>query len=272
MEQAKSLLNGVVETTLGNAELKRLIANAEAQIKLGQNEVFSTIDTIIHEYPKDYNGYLLYIKATLQIIKKTKKIYISLYFQSKYGGGRVSLEKCREMYLNLLKLSEDNEEISSQQLEEYWESSFQDIYRGLKCGDITGLDEARSTYDLSSHPLLTKAEQEAKDNCNLLKQNGIYIEFLGRWDENGYCIIDFTDIDSDNVPYFILGKEIIFSSKDAEDGRGIIPSQYIPINEHIDEIVSSLDEKYNRCPKCHVRLENPFLSKKYKCPKCGEKY
>lgn len=269
LTQAQSLIEGVVETTIGNAELKRLIANAETQIKLAQNDAFSTIDTIIREYPNDYNGYWLYIKATIQIIQSNNNINLGCkQYNTKYGIENISLKRCKELYSNFLKLSENRQDIPRQQIIDYWETSFQNIYNGLINGKIKGCYEVVDSSEFDVHPLLQKAKQLGKSNCELLLQNNIYINFIGTWNDMRYCMIDFSNTNTNNYPCFILGKDIFFGG----GLHGIIPPKYSPFNEHIAELIRDIDRKYMRCPKCHVKMNVPLLSNKYKCPKCGGKY
>lgn len=50
LEQVKSIISGVVEITMGETELKRLVKNAETQIELGNDDACSTIDLIRVEF------------------------------------------------------------------------------------------------------------------------------------------------------------------------------------------------------------------------------
>ena len=60
LEQAKSLISGVVETTIGNSEFNRLVSNAETQIKLGNYvEAIINTDLMMNEFPNCYQGYWL---------------------------------------------------------------------------------------------------------------------------------------------------------------------------------------------------------------------
>ena len=67
-EQAKAMLGGTVETTMGNAELQRRVDNARAQMEIGQ-PANDTINSIIKDFPGSHWGYWLSIENSFKIKK-----------------------------------------------------------------------------------------------------------------------------------------------------------------------------------------------------------
>lgn len=258
-QQAQNMIFGKVETTIGTAELSRLIKNTETQIKTGQ-DAHETIGRLIKEFPADYHGYWLYIEDKFSTAYRIKSV--------RYG-----IPSCKGMYDILLKILEDDN-VLREKAQQFWESNFKKIYDGLVNGEISGLlnNWHTNTGDFNVHPLMEKAYNMGINNAKILRENHIFLNNCGYYKPQimpyGYEI------------NYALGKEISYKTYDDSycqllDEPLIITKDNIPeIKRKAEENMINFARKYNKCPACGHNLAKPFLSKKLKCQNknCGKTY
>lgn len=254
-QQAQSMIFGKVETTIGTAELSRLIKNAETQLKTGQ-DAHETIDRLIKEFPADYHGYWLYIEDKFSTAYRIKSVNRNLRIPS-----------CKGMYDILLKILE-NDNVLREKARQFWESNFKKIYDGLVNGEISGLlNWYTNTEDFNVHPLMEKAYNMGINNAKILRENHI------RLNNYGLQIMPY----GHEINY-ALGKEISYTQYNDSycqllDEPLIITKDNIPeIKRKAEENMINFVRKYNICPVCGHNLSKPFLSKKLKCQNCRKTY
>lgn len=281
LEQAKSLISGVVETTIGNSEFNRLVSNAETQIKLGNYvEAIINTDLMMNEFPNRYQGYWLFLKCIFSIIEKRKNLSTDHIYESKFNGfiHRIDLCTGEKVYKNLLTISEDSSEITKEQVMDYWESSIQKIVKGIINGKIGGLYEAFTDSDYNVHSSLINLRKEGINNEKLLLKHNLCMHsvsdkecewFLnfGKYAFLGHLLFQ---------PKFILDKKVIYKGYSELPDYSTVKDikSFYPIKNNIHNIIAiaqaNVDRvvfKENRCPKCFKPLHKSLFGK-LKCSQC----
>lgn len=270
-EQARNLLFGSVETTIGNAELTRLIKNAETQMELGQ-PAEETIERIIKEFPADYHGYWLYLKNEFNIVFKTKTLRQRQVYARFYG-----IPRCKEVYDVLLKVLDNQTELSKDEVQDFWESNFRRIYEGLINGEITGLS-GWSYYDVNVHSLMKKAQDEGINNAKLLSDNNIFIQ--DNYDSIPYRVKTKQIMLCGERANYVLGKEVVIAIPYGSDEKVLLENPLIITSDNIAKIKQqaidntfSYIKRLNRCPKCSGQnMSKLMLGNGWKCSHCGTKF
>jgi len=267
LEQAKSLISGVVETTIGNSEFNRLVSNAETQIKLGNHdEAFSTIDVIMKEYPNRYQGYWLFLNCIFASCKKHKKF-----------GGRLLISG-EKAYKNLLTISEDSSEITKEQVMDYWESLIQIMVTRLINGEIPICQLYESSDSEKVHSSLINLRKEGINNEKLLLRHNLCMHSVSNRECEWFLNFGERALLSNYYlfqPKFIINKEAC-GYDDGTYYRTVKDiKSYYPIKDNIHNIIVTAQAnvrrvvfKENKCPKCFNPLHKSLFGK-LKCSQCG---
>ena len=266
LEQAKSLISGVVETTIGNSEFNRLVSNAETQIKLGNHdEAFSTIDVIMKEYPDRYQGYWLFLNCIFAFFKKHKRFE---------GRLMISGEKA---YKNLLTISEDSSEITKEQVMDYWESLIQIMVTSFINGEIPICQLFESSGSEKVHSSLINLLKEGKNNEKLLLRHNLCMHSVSNIECEWFLNFGERVLLSSYLfqPKFIINKEAC-GYDDGTYYRTVKDiKSYYPIKDNIHNIIVTAQAnvrrvvfKENKCPKCFNPLHQSLFGK-LKCSRCG---
>ncbi len=266
LEQAKSLISGVVETTIGNSEFNRLVSNAETQIKLGNHdEAFSTIDVIMKEYPNRYQGYWLFLNCIFAFFEKHKRFK---------GRLLISGEKA---YKNLLTISEDSSEITKEQVMDYWESLIQIMVTRLINGEIPICQLYESSDSEKVHSSLINLRKEGINNEKLLLRHNLCMHSVSNRECEWFLNFGERVLLSGYLfqPKFIINKEAC-GYNDGTYYRTVKDiKSYYPIKDNIHNIIVTAQAnvrrvvfKENKCPKCFNPLHQSLFGK-LKCSQCG---
>lgn len=180
LEQAKALL-GTVETTIGDAELNRRVENAKTQMKIGARESANkTIESIIFDFPKSPQGYLLYFENYFELLlwhsanaenyKDYKDYKLSSFDKSRFDS--------------LYKLSNDSSEITNEELDSFFDSYFKKIYNGLVNGELS--EYVLSLGNNAPQSLAKKAYEIGIRNAELLAQNCVGIFNIKEYEKSKF--------------------------------------------------------------------------------------
>ena len=171
LEQAKTILGGTVETTIGDAELNRRVENARAQIKIGQ-PADETIESIIRDFPASPKGYFLYFENIFEkVIKEPAQCSID---------GNVAVSR----YNSLYAIAKDSPEISDE-ADMFFNGYSTKIYNGLINGELP--EEAARKIAVVPYPAIKKTYEIGKNNAALLKANNIGIVNTRSANVLAYC-------------------------------------------------------------------------------------
>ena len=255
LEQAKTILGGTVETTIGNAELNRRVENARTQMRLGQ-PAGETINSIIKDFPGSWQGYWLYVESAF------KSIFDASWFHE--------LPRfTKEHYETLLKIAKESSEITEKQVKDLWEGSFRRIHDEMISGKMEFFP-----FHLNWYPELKPILDEGVELAKSLSENGIFI-------------IKRTDHPSDFLYYF--GKyNGVNVRQNLNYARGTILYQYdegyvsveyqgIPITrENMPQIIRTarnnslrLITMEKKCPRCFNSISKNLFGSGYKCKRCN---
>ena len=264
LEQAKSLLGIVAETTIGDTELNRRVENAKAQIKIGQ-PAEETIKSIIKDFPASPKGYLVFFENYFEKILKNQTD--SGYDLSIFNNS---------MYDSLYAIAKDSTEITTDDLDKFFNDYFTKIYNGLINGKITG--GAIQRYALSApinrtnipNQLIKNAAEIGVKNAELLTKYNV-----GRYSRRNIDILAYglgKRYYGVNQIGFCLGKEWHEIYK--------IPVKPLILTEsNIGEVVQfakNLTKKIvidnGVCLWCGSKVKKALMGNTYKCTNCDADY
>ena len=255
LEQAKALL-GTVETTIGTAELERLLKNAKTFLDIGKFEDAEKVYTdITKQFPDDYRGWLGFL-------------WIAYRKNPDYKPYRHSVKELVEWHKICRKLAPSDKERAEVDREwaEYWDTGANLFRSGKLCLESCPDDGYEETTPAMYNYLKSgfenakilnelNAEYSAKDNQWVLRTPGAYkYEF---W--LGKALYLDTPYDSDSYSNPKRVSEIVLPPLD---------------DAYIAKIKSDLQKYYaemlshKKCPYCRVYFQ--MFSKK--CPNCGRKF
>ena len=255
LEQAKALL-GTVETTIGTAELERLLKNAKTFLDIGKFEDAEKVYTdITKQFPDDYRGWLGFL-------------WIAYRKNPDYKPYRHSVKELVEWHKICQKLAPSDKERAEVDREwaEYWDTGANLFRSGKLCLESCPDDSYEETTPAMYNYLKSgfenakilnelNAEYSAKDNQWVLRTPGAYkYEF---W--LGKALYLDTPYDSDSYSNPKRVSEIVLPPLD---------------DAYIAKIKSDLQKYYaemfshKKCPYCRVYFQ--MFSKK--CPECGRKF
>lgn len=274
-DQVKRMLNKDLEKinekeqNSHNSELKRLVQNARTHMRLGHgaNDI---IEEIIKNYPSSSWGYWLYLKQEFKNVFESYKTCIN----------RASFSTMKEMYNSLLETIDEDNDVTKEEIINYWNRNFEKIYLGLVSGEFSGIDQINYIPDFEAHKLLDKAYKLGIKNAKILNNNKI---FINKGMSNG--IIKFF-YDTTNVQHrvyenlkFIFGKKAViygapYCSEEVEtldfcveDIESILPRIMESARVNTLEWIN----KNNKC-LCGTAVTKKMFRDTLYCPKCKVEY
>ena len=266
-EQAKAMLSGVAETTIGDAELNRRVENAKAQMEIGQ-PANDTINSIIKDFPRSHWGYWLSIENFFNRV--LEGISFTSYYQIK------------SYHDSLLKIAQLSDAITEQEVKDLWDSGFERVYNAVINGSINLISYQSKEDVLSLHPLMQKAYKAGLDNANVFKQNRIALYSNGSsmmWIlSNSETVRGY-----DKYPIvFALGKTLTYADFNGGSTTLRTRTENMPIilsNTYLNAIrkqatgnTSLIATKTRKCPNCFSALSKSFLSSTFECKVCHMTY
>lgn len=158
-EQARMLISGVVEYTKGNAELTRLLNNAETQLELNNtNAALKIYNDLSNEYPAEYqvwNGFLNLLYT--ECLKKKNLIAFS-------RGIGISLEKVQNSAMAICPSSKQTD--LKQIIDNFWNTVYNDTLSGsfslfiVDSSEVYWRFEEHLKWLSSCHPLMKQLIDE----------------------------------------------------------------------------------------------------------------
>ena len=278
LEQAKSLLGIVAETTIGDTELNRRVENAKAQMKIGQ-PAEETIRSIIVDFPASWKGYFLFIEnLSMKINKDLENAFIHCHNDINLG---------RQYYDSLLVIANESNEISEQEVNDLWHGITEKLYNGLINGEISV--EYHSEY--SRMPIFKES------NCEIVEevQKAVQIGYNNKKMLEKYNIgIRGFDFHDNRESFLAYGLNNDWGVKNIECYAGhcllgkeandiyYFPFKPVIINEkNIGKIVEFAKSNIrnfiletNRCPRCSEKVKKTLIGNSYKCTneRCSNVY
>ena len=264
-EQAKVIINGVVETTMGKSELIRLANNAKLQLNLG-NDAKETINKIILEYPSSFYGYWYNLIHLFNELYKfhwlTNEIILDI----------------KENYAKVIKTIDNDSEISLKDVEKYWEDSFVYIYSKLLSGEILWNPGYLNAVSYNIHPLIRKAYDLGLKNAKILNDHKLFARL-----DQGKALI-FKDNSSLKLNgfgrfLFVFGKYIEFTSSDGEINKAYLTFSIENMEVSLTKILEVAESdtqlfiRNNNCRCfCGSVLNQKLFIKKLVCPRCKAEF
>ena len=263
LEQAKAML-GTVETTIGTAELNRLLKNAQTQADIGRlSEAESTYTEVTKQFPDDYRGWLGLLKVNCKIYLDGKRIYLPGH---KFNSSPLESEAAQlfEWYgiCQNLAPAEETEKIKAE-----WESFWDAVAGGCASGKIIYKGTDNLDYYKDTSPAMYDYVKSGFENARIINSlNAVYSPKRGQWVLRSP--FDF--------PYlFWVGPYII--TDDCERLGRRSSQVLLPIDGGYIAAIKSDIQKYTadcitskKCPYCGVALKKTLF--KTTCPKCGRSY
>ncbi len=255
LAQAKALL-GTVETTIGTAELERLLKNAKTFLDIGKFEDAEKVYTdITKQFPDDYRGWL----GLLWVAYRRHPDY-------KFYG--LSFNEMLERHKICQKLAPSHKERAEVDREwaEYWDTGAALFRSGKLC--IESYPE--NGYEETT-PAMYNYMKSGFENAKILNElNAFYSSKDNQW-----ILRTPTTYKYD----FWLGKalylDVPYDSDSYSNPKRVSEIVLPPLDEaYIAKIKSDLQKYYaemlshKKCPYCRVYFQ--MFSKK--CPECGRKF
>ena len=249
LEQAKSLLGIVAETTIGDTELNRRVENAKAQIKIGQ-PAEETIESIIKDFPASPKGYLVFFENYFEKILKDQTINCTMleYFDN-------------SKYDSLYAIAKDSTEITTDDLDKFFNNYFTKIYNGLINGEITG--RAISCRTNAPNQLIKNAAEIGVKNAELLTKYKV-----GRYSNNGFNILAY----GLGERYYGISKIDFCLGKEWHEIYKIPVKPLILTESNIGEVVQFAKKLTQKviidngiCLRCGSKVKKALIGNAYKC-------
>ena len=254
LEQAKALL-GTVETTIGKAELERLLKNAKMQYELGEfSEAEKTYTEVTKQFPDDYRGWL-------GLLRLEYRDYMYNDWATPYPESTKLLQK----HLNICKKLCSSEKTVAE-INNEWERFWNYIASKCKSGKLTYYGDCNPEVFKNTSPSMYEFAKKGFENARIL--NSLNVEYS----DKGWVIRS----EFSHPYYFWLGDCLQYDDSDGhktfsvEIDLPVIDNAYVAkikadVQKYIDKKLSE-----GRCPYCNCYLKKNIFSTK--CPSCGKRF
>ena len=254
LEQAKALL-GTVETTIGTAELERLLRNAKAQYDIEQFDAAkSTYEEITKQFPDDYRGWLGLLRLEYRDYMYNNSI-------SPTDG----MTKLLQKHLNICKKLCSSEKTVAE-INNEWERFWNYIASKCKSGKLPYYGGCDPEVFKNTSPSMYEFAKKGFENARIL--NSLNVEYSHK----GWVIRS----EFRSPYYFWLGSCLQYNDSNgcktfsAEIDLPVIDETYVAkiradVQKYIDKKLSE-----DRCPYCNCYLKKSIFGTK--CPSCGRKF
>ena len=253
LEQAKALL-GTVETTIGTAELERLLKNAKTQYDIGEfSEAENTYTQVTKQFPDDYRGWL-------GLLRVSYRQYANYIFRFN------SVKKMVEWYKICQRLAPpDKERIEvDREWTEYWDTGAALLRSGKLCNYERDIDIFKYTS-----PAMYDYMKCGVENAKILNElHAAYSDEKNQWILDSLALYHYT---------FWLGRALGKSYHNYTDDSFRTPDIVLPPidDAYMAKIKSDIQRysaemlSHNKCPYCREFLQGVFGKK---CPRCDRKF
>ena len=255
LAQAKALL-GTVETTIGTAELERLLKNAKTFLDIGKlDDSVKTYTEVTKQFPDDYRGWL-------------GLLWVAYRKHPDYKFYSLSLDEMLEWHKICQKLAPSEKERAEIDREwtEYWDTGANLFRSGKLCNEF----ETRVDYFKDTSPAMYSYMKCGLENAKILNElHALYWGNQKQWvfgprTMRKYVFwlgLALNTVDPNNPDDFSFGS--------AEMALPPIDDAYIAkIKSDIQKNMAN-DISNGRCPYCGGRIKGIFEKK---CESCGKKY
>ena len=261
LEQAKAML-GTVETTIGTAELERLLKNAKTQYDLREDsEAEKTYTQITKQFPDDYRGWV-----GLQRISYRYYLSGSGISDIRFSPSADGAKQLEKRYRICQKLCGDKEALAEINAE--WERFWECAASQCRSGKMTyngGCDpEAFKEISAAMYELAKCGFSNAKilNSLNIWRQPDV-----GWIPKKPHYYSSY---------YFWLGNCVQFDSKDGFTPVHSEEDMPVLTQQAVDQIMAKVQKYINECvaraecPYCGGYIKSSLLGKK--CHGCGRKF
>lgn len=244
-----------METTIGKAELERLLKNAKTYYNLEQfYEAKKTYNEVTKQFPDDYRGWL-------GLLRLEYRNYMYNDWATPYPESTKLLQKhfniCKKLCSSEKTVAEINNE---------WERFWNYIASKCKSGKLTYYGDCNPEVFKNTSPSMYEFAKKGFENARIL--NSLNVEYS----DKGWVIRSKFS----SPYYFWLGLCLQYDDSDGfkpfsvEIDLPVIDETYIAkikanVQKYIDKKLSE-----DRCPYCNCYLKKNIFGTK--CPSCGRKF
>ena len=261
LAQAKALL-GTVETTIGTAELERLLRNAKAQYDIEQFDAAkSTYEEITKQFPDDYRGWLGLLRLAYRYYLSGSGISDIRFSPS--DDGAKQLEKRYRICQRLCGDKKTLDELNAE-----WERFWNSVANQCRSGKMTYFGGCDPEVFKDISPAMYELAKCGLSNAKILNSLNIWRQPKVGWiPKKPHYYISY---------YFWLGDCVQFNSKD--DFMSVNNEEDLPVltQQAVDQIMAKVQKYINKCvaraecPYCGGHIKSSLLGKK--CQGCGRKF
>lgn len=262
LEQAKALL-GTVETTIGKAELERLLKNAKMQYELGEfSEAEKTYTEVTKQFPDDYRGWLGLQRLSYRYYLYGDMSALSNIRISPSSDSAQTLKKRFEICKKLCRSENTLNEIDQE-----WNRFWNYIAEQCKSGkfEYEGGCDPEVYKDIS--PAMYKVAKAGFENARILNSLGVW-----HLPDEGWV----PKAEHFGTYYFWLGNCV-----QLDNSNGYMPSRSGEILPVIDDayaakIKAKVQSYINKCvergkcPYCSGYIKSSIFGAK--CQRCGKRF
>ena len=252
LEQAKALLS-TVETTIGKAELERLLKNAKTYYDLKQfYEAKKTYDEITKQFPDDYRGWLGLLRLEYRD-----------YMYDSHITPTAGITEMLQKHFNICKklcTSEKTVDEINKEWEHFWN------YMASQC--ISG----KFTYGGGDPEVFKSINPAMYELSKVGFENERILNSLDVWPRDGHWFPKNPNYGSFKYyfGYTVMMDGSTGTTDDGEIAVPVIDDAYVAkikaeVQKYINEKLS-----HSKCPYCDCYLKKNIFGTK--CPSCGRKF
>lgn len=261
LEQAKAML-GTVETTIGTAELERLLKNAKTQYDLGEfSEAEKNYTQVTKQFPDDYRGWL-----GLQRLAYRCHLSGSGISNTRFSPSAYDAEQLEKRYRICQKLCGDKKVLG--ELNAEWERFWNSVAAQCRSGKMTYDGGCNPEVFKDISPAMYELAKCGLSNAKILNSLNIYWHPTKGW-------IPKKPYDSSSY-YFWLGNCEQFDGKDGLEPMTSEENMPVLTQQAVDQIMAQVQKYISecvaraKCPYCDGYIKSSLLGKK--CHNCGRKF
>ena len=253
LEQAKALL-GTVETTIGKAELERLLKNAKTYYDIEQfDEAKNTYEEVTKQFPDDYRGWL-------GLLRLEYRNYMYNDWATPGPEGTELLQK----HLNICKKLCPSEKMA-EDINNEWARFWNYIANRCRSGKLIYCGGCDPEVFKNINPAMYELSKVGFENARILNS-------LDVWPRDGHWFPKKPNYGSFKYyfGYTVMMDGSMGTTDDGEIAVPVIDDAYVAkikaeVQKYINEKLS-----HSKCPYCDCYLKKNIFGTK--CPSCGRKF